>query len=54
MEENMAIDPVCEMEVDEKTAAAKSSYEGKIYYFCSEECKDTFEEDPEEFISSAA
>jgi Cu+-exporting ATPase len=42
------------MEVDEKTAPAKSNYEGKTYYFCSEECKDSFEESPEEFIAPAA
>ena len=50
----MAIDPVCQMEVDEKRAPARSTYENKTYYFCSNQCKESFEEDPEEFISSAA
>ncbi len=31
----MAKDPVCGMEVDEKTAPAKSEHMGKTYYFCS-------------------
>ena len=31
----MEIDPVCGMEVDPKTAAGKSNYLGKAYYFCS-------------------
>ena len=31
----MARDPVCGMEVDEKTAAAQYEYKGKIYYFCA-------------------
>jgi len=43
------IDPVCEMEVDEKDAI-KSEYEGVIYYFCCEECKEEFEYDPEAYV----
>ncbi len=34
-----AKDPVCGMEVDPKTAPAKSEYMGKAYYFCSPGCK---------------
>ena len=30
----MAKDPVCGMDVDIKTAPAKSEYKGKTYYFC--------------------
>jgi YHS domain-containing protein len=50
----MAIDPVCGMDVNENNPPAKTTYENKTYYFCSEQCKTDFEEDPEEFISSAA
>ena len=50
----MAIDPVCGMEVGESNAPAKTQYEGKNYYFCSPKCKETFEEDPEDFIAPAA
>ncbi len=46
----MATDPVCKMEVDEKKARCKSQYEGITYYFCSPECKQEFDEDPEEYI----
>ncbi|MDD5014822.1 MAG: YHS domain-containing protein, partial [Atribacterota bacterium] len=28
----MAIDPVCQMKVDEKTTKFKSEYKGKTYY----------------------
>lgn len=35
----MAKDVVCGMDVDEKTAAAKSEYRGTTYYFCSASCK---------------
>jgi YHS domain-containing protein len=46
----MAIDPVCGMEVDEQTAAGKSEYEGKTYYFCSLGCKAAFDKDPEKYL----
>lgn len=37
----MAIDPICGMEVDEKTAL-RVEHEGKTYYFCSPGCRDKF------------
>ncbi len=45
----MAIDPVCKMEVDEKTAQFKSEYKGKNYYFCAPGCKKAFNENPEKY-----
>lgn len=50
----MAIDPVCGMDVNEDNPPAKTQYDGTTYYFCSEACRATFEEDPEEFIRPAA
>lgn len=50
----MAKDPVCGMQVDEKTATARSEYEGTIYFFCSEGCRQHFEEDPRKFIAQSA
>jgi YHS domain-containing protein len=46
----MAIDPVCGMEVDEKTAKFKTEYKDETYYFCAPGCKFTFEESPEDFV----
>lgn len=46
----MAIDPVCGMQVDEKTAKNKVEYKGTTYYFCSPGCKFTFNENPEDYI----
>lgn len=46
----MAIDPVCKMEVDEKTAKYVSEYKGKKYHFCAPLCKKMFEETPEEYV----
>jgi Cu+-exporting ATPase len=48
----VAIDPVCKMEVDEKTAAAISEYKGKKYYFCATGCKKAFDSNPEKYIGS--
>lgn len=42
----MAIDPICKMEVDEKTAKFKSEYKGVTYYFCAPGCKKAFDADP--------
>jgi YHS domain-containing protein len=45
----MAIDPVCHMSVDEKTAPAKSEYQGKTYYFCALACKTKFDQNPQNY-----
>jgi YHS domain-containing protein len=46
----MATDPVCKMNVDEKTAKLKSEYEGKTYYFCAPGCKKSFDKDPGKYL----
>jgi Cu+-exporting ATPase len=45
----MATDPVCYMSVDEKSAAGKSEYKGKTYYFCSPACKAKFDANPQQY-----
>ena len=45
----MAIDPICRMTVDEKTAKWKSEYKGKTYYFCAPGCKKKFDSDPAQY-----
>ena len=45
----MAIDPICKMEVDEKTAKWISEYKGKTYYFCAPGCKKKFDAAPEKY-----
>lgn len=49
----MAIDPICKMTVDEKTAKLKSEYKGKTYYFCAPGCKKKFDSDPEKYAKGA-
>jgi YHS domain-containing protein len=48
----MAKDPVCGMECDEKTAAATSEYKERIYYFCALGCKKAFDADPERYLTA--
>ncbi|MCL5949436.1 MAG: YHS domain-containing protein [Candidatus Bathyarchaeota archaeon] len=45
----MAKDPVCKMDVNEKTAMLKLDYNGKIYYFCNSGCKSTFDNNPSKY-----
>jgi YHS domain-containing protein len=46
----MEKDLVCGMMVDPKTAAGKSEYQGKTYYFCSPGCKKDFDKEPEKYV----
>ncbi len=46
----MAKDPVCKMDVDEKSAKFKTDYKGKTYYFCAPGCKKAFEKDPSKYV----
>ncbi len=49
----MVKDPVCGMQVDEKTVTLKSEYQGQTYYFCSPGCKKSFDKDPQKYIGQA-
>ena len=49
----MAIDPVCRMKVDEKTAKLKSEYGDKTYYFCNPSCKATFDKNPAKYAGGS-
>ncbi len=47
-EEN-AKDPVCGMNVDLTITQYKSTYQEKVYGFCSAQCKDTFDKNPSQY-----
>lgn len=49
----MAMDLVCGMMIDEKTAKFKSEHMGKTYYFCSQSCKTSFDKDPAKYTSGS-
>jgi YHS domain-containing protein len=42
------------MEFDSSQAEAQTTYKGQAYYFCSEECRRTFDENPKEFVGNVA
>lgn len=46
----MQIDPVCGMQVDDRTAPAKSQHQGTNYVFCSADCKQQFDQQPEQYV----
>ena len=51
----MMIDPVCGMDVDEKsTDQFSSQYGGQTFNFCSQKCKDAFEQSPEVYARRSA
>jgi YHS domain-containing protein len=40
------------MQVDEAEAPARSEFQGKTFYFCSESCKEEFDKDPQSFADN--
>jgi Cu+-exporting ATPase len=48
----MVKDPVCGMDVDPASAAGKSEYQGRIYYFCSAGCKKAFDKEPHKYVKA--
>jgi len=48
-----ARDPVCGMIVEPSTAKS-SVHDGRVYYFCSQECRKKFETTPLTYVKSTA
>jgi YHS domain-containing protein len=46
---SLAVDPVCGMNVEERTSRFKVEFGGKAYYFCSRVCQERFEADPDKY-----
>jgi Cu+-exporting ATPase len=47
-------DPVCGMTIDSEKAATQAQYQGKTYYFCSTQCRSTFEAAPQRYAAGAS
>jgi len=47
----VAIDPVCKMEVEIATAAYTGRHNGRTYYFCAPGCQAAFEADPAAYVT---
>ena len=49
---NIAIDPVCHMEVNTANPrGGTAEYKEKTYYFCGPGCNKVFKADPEKYLS---
>jgi YHS domain-containing protein len=48
----MTTDPVCGMKVEEAQAPAQTEFEGRTFYFCSEDCKEQFDAEPRRFAQN--
>src|SRR3954451_23083548 len=51
---DVAIDPVCGMKVEKKSAKHTLVHEGHTIYFCSKSCKERFSANPSAFDSKRA
>jgi len=49
----MPVDPVCGIQLKVSQAIDSARYEGEVYYFCCVGCKETFKENPEEFLDQS-
>jgi P-type Cu+ transporter len=47
---DFAIDPVCGMRVDRRTAKHRFEYRGQEYLFCSARCRERFQAEPGKFL----
>ena len=45
---------VCGMDVDPNNPPAQENFKGQNYNFCSEECKQKFDENPQVYANRAA
>lgn len=50
---NLLKDPVCHMDITYESAQARSEYDGRTYYFCSLNCKEVFDRNPEKYVQYA-
>ncbi len=50
----MTKDPVCGMRVDENRTEFKTQFAGNKYFFCSDECRQEFEAEPDTYVEMAA
>jgi len=50
----MTTDPVCKMNVEPEKAAARETFAGQEYHFCSDTCHKKFVAEPKKYTSGAA
>ncbi|KKR65177.1 MAG: YHS domain-containing protein [Parcubacteria group bacterium GW2011_GWF1_40_5] len=45
-------DPVCGLQINPDLTKHRSTYDEKIYYFCSLECKNRFDDEPSKYAEN--
>lgn len=50
MADEQVTDPVCAMKISTAEAVASIEHEGSVYYFCSQDCADSFSESPDDYL----
>lgn len=48
--EQLVTDPVCQMRIRPSDAVASIEHDGQTYYFCSQDCADSFRDSPEDYL----
>jgi YHS domain-containing protein len=51
--ENVVTDPVCGMQIAKPLAAGRAEYQGQTYYFCVEDCRRKFSEEPARYAEAS-
>ncbi len=51
-EAQLVKDPVCGMKIQPSEAVASIEHEGTTYYFCSQDCADSFRESPADYVEA--
>lgn len=49
-EDEVVVDPVCGMRMSRSSADAHTDYKGHPYYFCTDDCRRRFEEEPLHYV----
>ncbi len=52
-QETLVTDPVCGMRIRKSLAAAKQEYRAVTYHFCTEKCRQSFVNAPDEYVGAA-
>lgn len=48
--QDLVTDPVCNMRIRPQDAVASIEHGGTTYYFCSQDCADSFRESPDDYL----
>ncbi len=49
-DQQLVTDPVCQMKIKPADAVAQIEHGGTTYYFCSQDCADSFRDSPGDYL----